>query len=176
MNWQEKIQKEFPFMQQYPDREDSVDLSIYQRYGFECSGGWYELIRECCRKITGKYEESGRPIDFIPEQIKEKFGTLRFYYSYADTPCGIQALDLIDSGLSLRFDSENEAMDEGTKAFRKGISDIVRTAEQKSASVCEWCGKPGELRDNSDIGYYRILTICNECQKKLAKKCEDLSE
>ena len=46
--WQSILQKEFPFMQQ-----DSKDAhNIYKTWGFECSGGWYQLLRECCEAIV----------------------------------------------------------------------------------------------------------------------------
>ena len=86
--WQSILQKEFPFMQ----RDSKDDHNIYKNWGFECSGGWYQLLRECCESIVARYAEDSigvEDIDFVPEQIKEKFGTLRFYYSYTDAPCEI---------------------------------------------------------------------------------------
>jgi hypothetical protein len=60
--------------------------------GIECGNGWYDLINSICqiveslnrnikernRLITGNNEEI---IDFKFDQIKEKFGGLRAYYS-----------------------------------------------------------------------------------------------
>lgn len=62
-------------MEQDPDD----DHNIYRKYGFECSVGWYDLLRECCEAIVARYAEDGieiDDIDFLPAQIKEKFGTL----------------------------------------------------------------------------------------------------
>lgn len=65
-------------------------------------------------------EEAWRTIDEAScriRQIKEKFGSLRVYYD--------------------RVDAEVEA------AVRQRIGAL----EQESRRVCEWCGAPGELRD-----------------------------
>lgn len=42
---------------------------------FECEDGWYDLIRELCEALN----KLDLPSTFCVEQIKEKFGTLRFY-------------------------------------------------------------------------------------------------
>ncbi len=91
--WEEKIQSEFPFMKQTCNSNDNT----YRRWGFECSGGWYELLRDCCQQITDKYYEAGIEIDFVPVQVKEKFGTLCFYYEFKDAPLKIAAFDFIGS-------------------------------------------------------------------------------
>lgn len=54
-------------------------------FGFECADGWYELIDELSRQIC---ELSPMTMAF---QVKEKYGTLRFY---VDTAVGV-VLDVI---------------------------------------------------------------------------------
>lgn len=55
-------------------------------WGFECGDGWYDLIDLLCNAITHhlKYNAPPDTPPVIAEQIKEKFGTLRFYYSGGD--------------------------------------------------------------------------------------------
>jgi hypothetical protein len=43
---------------------------------------------------------------------------------------------------------------------------IVVKYENLSASVCEWCGKPGTL----DSRYFWRLTLCDDCKEKRAEK------
>ena len=55
-------------------------------FGFECSDGWFDIIYELSKKIERIAETmkaDGLPEDEIPmvSQVKEKFGTLRFYMS-----------------------------------------------------------------------------------------------
>lgn len=161
--WQVKLQEDFPFMKQNNVEEER---NLYRRYGFECSGGWYQLLRECCEAITARYAEEGieaDDIDFVPAQIKEKFGTLRFYYGFKDTPCGIAAFDFLDSGNSIRFEPGNNDADDLTKKFRHDIALVVREAEEKSKHTCEICGADGVLRNDSGAGIYRISTLCDAC-------------
>lgn len=44
-----KLQEDFPFMKQNHVNDES---NIYRRWGCECSGGWYDLIHDCCQAIT----------------------------------------------------------------------------------------------------------------------------
>lgn len=57
-------------------------------WGFECDDGWFDIINTLCGNIqnyidwqnkTGKNAEQ-----VVAEQVKEKFGTLRFYYRGGD--------------------------------------------------------------------------------------------
>lgn len=64
-------------------------------------------------------------------QIKEKFGTLRFYMTH----------------------------------YTDKIDEIIKEAEKKSRITCEYCGKPGELRDD---GW--LFTLCDECEKEREEK------
>jgi hypothetical protein len=57
-------------------------------WGFECGDGWYDLIDELCGTIQNYIDNNSsetRPIpQLVAEQVKEKFGTLRFYTSGGD--------------------------------------------------------------------------------------------
>lgn len=64
---------------------------------FECNNGWNLLIDELCSKINllieKKYPElKNEEFPFIVLQIKEKYGTLRFYTGSANE----EIFDLID--------------------------------------------------------------------------------
>ena len=59
------------------------NLSIRENlmpFGFECGDGWYILIDELCSEIERIIDnDEVLKEDFIVTQVKEKFGTLRFY-------------------------------------------------------------------------------------------------
>ena len=178
--WKLKLQEEFPFMKQNNVEEEH---NIYRHWGFECSGGWYELLKDCLQRITDRYAEAGVPIDFVPAQIKEKFGTMRLYYGYEDAPCGIAAFDFLGNGSSIRFEPGNENDGEKKKKLRHDISGIVRAAEERSKHTCEMCGKEGVIR--SDLGW--VKTLCDSCydarkktkeenKKKRAEKAKEIYE
>ena len=53
-------------------------------FGLECRDGWFDIIDELSKKLE--------PLDVVASQVKEKYGTLRFYiHSGTD-----EAYDLID--------------------------------------------------------------------------------
>ncbi len=153
------LQRDFPFMKQNNVDEEK---NLYRRFGCDCGDGWYELLSDCCRQISDRYAKEGVPVDFVPTQIKEKFGTLRFYYSYEDAPCSIAAFDCLGSGTSVRFETSNESVDEKKQKLRQDIADIVRKAEERSKHTCEICGHEGVLR--TDLRWIR--TLCNSCYDK----------
>lgn len=51
-------------------------------WGFSCGDGWYDIIDRLCDKIQKHCDDIGEQTIVI--QVKEKFGTLRFYVGGAD--------------------------------------------------------------------------------------------
>ena len=169
-----KLQEEFDFMWQNNVDEER---ELYRRWGCECSDGWYGIIYDCCKQIKERYVQVGMEMDFEPAQIKEKWGTLRFYYGYKDAPCGIAAMDFIGSGISIRFaqdrgtedaDSEEEC---NKRKLRKDIARIVRNAEERSKTTCEWCGDMKTASLRTDLGVW-VCTLCDSCVGKYIEKRE----
>jgi hypothetical protein len=56
-------------------------FSNKQFWGFECGDGWYDLLDYLCGSIS-RYKHDAE--DLYVDQVKEKFGTLRFYLSRED--------------------------------------------------------------------------------------------
>lgn len=53
--------------------------------GFACGPGWWPMIETLCAVIQSHIDQSkGECPQVVIEQIKEKFGTLRFYYQGGD--------------------------------------------------------------------------------------------
>ena len=48
-------------------------------FGFECSDGWYDLIDVLCANIQNHIKYGRDVSQVVAMQVKEKFGTLRFY-------------------------------------------------------------------------------------------------
>jgi hypothetical protein len=55
-------------------------------WGFECGDGWYDLIDCLCCSIQSHidYNSDKGVSQVVVDQVKEKFGTLRFYTSGSD--------------------------------------------------------------------------------------------
>lgn len=56
-------------------------FSNKQFWGFECGDGWFDILDHLCGAIT---EYTYNPDDLYVDQVKEKFGRLRFYLSRED--------------------------------------------------------------------------------------------
>jgi hypothetical protein len=123
-------------------------------WGLECDDGWYDLLDKCMSKL--QYfcdicsEKSGKEVQVIATQIKEKFGTLRFYIK--------------THGAN---DIENKIID-----------DIIDKAESDSAHICEITGKDANVCHRG--GWYKTLSYkearergfvaCNEDVEKYWKR------
>lgn len=89
--------------------------------------GWKDLVLECFDLC----DQSG--MDYTVVQIKEKFGSLRFY---------------------VHFHAEEDQKDQVQEMFRS-----LREVTGKSHRTCEMCGEPG--RPASSPRGYR-LTLCDK--------------
>ena len=97
-----------------------------------CVGaGWLDHLDD----LTEKLEALGWNGEL--EQVKEKFGTLRFYW--------VNNIEGI---------------------FAEIAEDIVSYAEERTAYICEACGKNGSLR-----GKGWIVCRCQECWDKEQDPC-----
>jgi len=166
---EKRLGEEIPFFKREFDIEPySNGANIFQSFGCQCGNGWYELLLNCGKEILACYEQADMPVDIVIEQIKEKFSTLRVYYSFSDgsqekSNPGIQAIDFLGNGVSLRIYPEGE----GDKSeLRKNIGLIIAGTEKLSASVCESCGKPGKSR--MDLRWKQ--TLCDDhYQERISK-------
>lgn len=125
-------------------------------WGLEVGDGWYKLLDECMDKIQyfcDLCSSGDREVQVVADQIKEKFGALRFYTSVL--------------GAS---DIENDIID-----------DILREAERCSNNTCEVSGDGGSLCQRG--GWYRTLSrkearksgyvACNEDTERYWKEKDE---
>jgi hypothetical protein len=99
-------------------------------WGMDTGDGWYKLLDECMEKLQyfcDLCSKDGKEVKVIARQIKEKFGTLRFY------------LD-VEGGNKI----ENDIVD-----------DIINEAEAESERTCEVTGMPGAICQQG--GWYKVL-------------------
>lgn len=107
-------------------------------WGFECCDGWYDLINMLCSQLQFDIDRNGYPqIEAV--QVKEKFGTLRFYTTYADN---------------------DPVEDEERKCGRQ--EGLITFAEMLSSKICCFCGT------NQNIGSTKgwITYCCEKCAKE----------
>lgn len=102
-----EICKEFPFL--IPKNDPDYDYTFLQ---LEIPVGWYNLFLQMCEDIKPVLEKHGLIDVFEFEQVKEKWGGLRCYYS-------------------LDFNHDN---------YSEEIQDILYKYEYMAKLVCTRCG------------------------------------
>lgn len=143
----------FPFMRIKGQESKERINDLYSAFGCECGDGWYDVIYGLCAEITDTYEKLGAPLDIAVDQIKEKYGKLCFYYHHE----GESERNSIDyPGGVIHFSPIGNEL-------RHEIAAAVVKWEDKSAQVCEKCGKAGVLR--KDLSW--ISTLCDDCCGKM---------
>ncbi len=102
--------------------------------------GWYSVLEGLCAEIVTIYEKANTPPDIEIVQIKEKYGTLRFYCIF----------------------KKNKKPTGETIQLHNEVLSIIHRWEDKSATICEECGSEGKLR--TDLSWFS--TLCDECYSK----------
>jgi len=123
----EKLMKDFPTL--YRGAKEPLTQNLMS-FGFECGNGWFDLIYDLSRKL---FEICPR---LKATQVKEKFGTLRFYIEGVRTD---------------KADKTYLAIDE---------------AEGESGITCETCGSKVGTKCKTTKGGGWISTLCAECRRK----------
>src|SRR5277367_3617088 len=72
----------FPQIFSYPESHHGPSVQPFRMFRFECNDGWFELLKELILQIK-KYCEKNGHCEVKVAQVKEKFGSLRFYVDYA---------------------------------------------------------------------------------------------
>lgn len=155
-----KLQERFNFMKQ---NHSYKETNRYKLFGCGCNSGWYNIIYDCCLQIEERYKKEGIPVDFQPVQIKEKFGALRIYYEYLDAPCKVAAFDFLGIG-SMRFKPGMDEIDDNKRKLHEDIYFIVKVAEERSKSCCEYCGSIDTACLRKDTGCF--ATLCDTCYRE----------
>lgn len=154
-------------------------------FGLEVGDGWYNLIDILCEALTYTFttsievdEEDGRrlgvkpsrwegedkgryffkvePPQVVADQIKEKFGTLRFYYH----------LEYNKDNVSLVETKKYPQLTEINKRYSDYIDGIIHFAEIASSRTCEVTGASGKMY----VGDGWIKVISEEVSKTKAYK------
>lgn len=77
--------------QRYPKMMVNRDKSMMETcmcWGFECGDGWFNILDQLMGNIQHHIDWKNKKEEVVAQvtldQVKEKFGTLRFYYSGGD--------------------------------------------------------------------------------------------
>lgn len=94
------------------------------RFGFSCPDGWLDIVWSLSEQIE--------PLGVQCDQVKEKFGELRFYIKDPNP-----------------LEPERE----------KSAAGYIRAAEDEASRTCEICGQPGKLGKQTA---HFVRTLCPE--------------
>jgi len=136
--------------EKYPKIFRQKDLSMKETcmcWGIETGNGWYDLIDSLCGVLQFNTEHNRYPqVEAV--QVKEKYGTLRFYYRIVSTEESLK-------------DERKEDRDSGS------IEGAISYAEYLSGCICEKCGTNQNITTNED-GW--LVTLCDKCRKEKDEK------
>jgi hypothetical protein len=105
-------------------------------WGFECGDGWFNILDRLMDNIQHHIDWKNKKEEVVPQvtldQVKEKFGTLRFYYTGGDDYIrGLVSMAESMSGITCEGCGA-QAKTNWPKAENGGIGGWVRT-------ICEPC-------------------------------------
>jgi hypothetical protein len=108
-------------------------------WGFDCGDGWYNILNQLMGNIQHHIDWKNRKGEVVPQvtldQVKEKFGTLRFYYSGGD--------DAIDGMVRMAESMSGVTCEEcGSPGKRRGKGWIY--------TACEAHTKPEDLNEDEE--------------------------
>ena len=111
-------------------------------WGFDCGDGWFNIINQLCQNIQNHIEWNNKNFEkgyaqykqvpqVVATQVKEKFGSLRFYYDGGD--------DFISGLVSMA-----ESMS-GVTCECCGVPTTSRTIHGWVTTLCEACEGKNEI-------------------------------
>ena len=128
----------------YPQIFGKVDEQTSpMSYGIGVGDGWFQLVLEICELLEQVRQRTG--IVYRADQIKEKFGGLRFYCS--------------DDRRLLPMTPDRRAK------WNKLVSEFIMKKSFQSESICESCGGDGTMTSG---GWKKCL--CERCNEDRYKR------
>jgi hypothetical protein len=117
--------------------------------------GWFPIFSMLCQDIDFLLGEDKQGFHWV--QVKEKFGTARFYWELdaIEAPLRIDMLTP-DGPQSFAVDISGKDLPQSNTNLVEQLSKLEMTAESATARVCAACGEPGARHSNE---YF--LTLCS---------------
>lgn len=163
---------EHKLIEKYPGLFRDVNKSPRETlicFGAECGDGWFEILDNLCGYLTNLQESRSYYLglkedakddddkgfdgsfhcpDVVFSQVKQKYGTLRVYWNFAE----IENYEQIKSKLK-----NPEQLDEYINKYCDMVENAIDFCEYLSSKTCEITGKPGKLYTK---GW--CVTLCKE--------------
>ena len=156
-----KLMDEFPIL--FRDRNLPMSQTC-MCFGIESGPGWYQPLYRLCCKLESLNEFLFKQHGFVvkADQVKEKYGTLHFYWSF-------DKINPINDEFEEKWNDLKYV--HLREVFRDVVQKIIDEAEDDCFCTCENCGtpigNPWHPRYET-IGW--VSYICEDCLKKLQEK------
>jgi hypothetical protein len=144
--------------------------------GCSIGRGWMPPVRRALEELVTLSQETGVAIKIV--QIKEKFGGLRLYVRVDDpseaddAPPDLEGIDPVQAVIPVPTSSPGVRQGLGPGAglgsVRDRVNAITGAAEKGTATLCEICGAPGEMRN---LAMYHC-TRCQACADSQGRSWE----
>ena len=166
------------FMERFPilfQNKDKPMTETCMCWGIECPKGWYNILEQLCTELEYSNMESVAKwgMAIVAEQVKEKFGTLRFYFDVRN----------VDSNGKIDNEHQNcKLNDVQSKIVSEHIymfaQHLINEAEHMTEETCADCGIPltpyNKVETEGWISY--ICKKCNEKREKYRRECIESEE
>ena len=164
----EDFMKRFPIL--FQERSKSMQETC-MCWGIECPIGWYHILEQLCTVLEYYNIEFTRNhgLAIVADQVKEKFGTLRFYFTvrHVDKDGVVVEMCAEDTRVADEENQRRILMD-----YLEMLADqVIEEAENLTENTCADCGTPLE-EDNKVETKGWITYICKECDEKRKGKVE----
>lgn len=133
-----------------------------QNIGFCVPKGWLSGFAKLCAKVDQALGEDKRGFHWT--QLKEKFGSARFYYGFGKHKADAH-VDISSPSAAVSSVIRAKGKDKDFEMVRDVIFKMVQDASEETKKACLVCGTHGEL-DRGD-GYMLVLCAVHKASRNL---------
>ena len=166
----ESFMSRFPIL--FQDRKKSMQETC-MCWGIECPKGWYHILEQLCTVLefqNMKYVKAYN-IAIVADQVKEKFGTLRFYFSVRTVDDDGVVITEVDENGDWKSDKLTNRLDDNTHRivadYLEMLADkFIREAEGMTENTCAKCGTPLDNENKVETEGW-ITYLCKRCDEQI---------
>lgn len=176
----EQFMTRFPIL--FQDRKKSMRETCMV-WGIACPLGWFHILEQLCTALEFNNMEFMKRYNLaiVADQVKEKFGTLRFYFSIRTVDDdGIVITEYDENGDFKSSDKLTNKLDENAKRIVTDYLEMlayqyINEAERMTENTCAKCGIP--LREGNKVETTGWITyLCRKCNREIYNERLDSEE
>ena len=134
--------------------------------GVAVAKGWMPVFAQLCADIDQLL--GADHFGFHWSQVKEKFGSARFYYRFQGRKSGTRLDIQTPNGVwSQHVPAERQIRTERDRSFQEidqAVLKLTMAAEVATQRVCLLCGQPGVA--DAELGYVMVLCPGHQAQRR----------